>query len=530
MEIRVERRKIIPLILPGFIVLFGCSGDDKPLEPSAVLPLNLTQPNTEKDEGSETNTEAKEKSAQIILRPGDDVASIIANHGEASSFRFTPGIYNNVTIVPRDGQRLIGDDGAVLSGAVAISGWRWQDGFWVAKGFPERKYSHGEGRDGLAQYREDLFVEGKPYLRAANRGSVKPGYFFEENGTVWISDNPTGQNTIASATSTAIDGQRTKDVHVENITIMYYASMAQHGAIEAPDTTGWTIKNVTARFNHGAGLRAGSGMKVLGGDYSNNGQIGIRAQDVSGLSLRDVTSTANNYAGFEKWWDAGGIKILTSKSVLIEGSCIAGNDGAGVWIDWDNSDVGISGNMVTQNREIGIQYEASRRGHIKGNFVAHNNASGTEVGYWGSDLLVQNSSNVIVSGNVVISHIGQGVGMVYDKRDPGRYGRHETRFNKIVNNTIIMLKGGKNGFAASADTNVMYDGSNKMDGNRYFAKSPDDLQFTWNDAWFTQPHIGSQPIEAKGTFQFLADPLQGVPAWTGKKCSVREPLDFLQER
>tara|TARA_B100000378_G_scaffold110050_1_gene88260 strand:- start:398 stop:649 length:252 start_codon:yes stop_codon:yes gene_type:complete len=74
-----------------------------------------------------------------------------------------------------------------------------------------------------------------------------------------------------------------------------------------------------------------------------------------------------------------------------------------------------------------------------------------------------------------------------------------------------MISGGKNGFAASADKALMYDGSNIFNSNNYSAKAPDDLQFTWNDKWFTLPYIGNHPIEKNGTFSILNDPFLAVP-------------------
>lgn len=146
---------------------------------------------------------------------------------------------------------------------------------------------------------------------------------------------------------------------IANLEIRNYASAAQHGAIEAHSTTNWTVVDVVATGNHGAGISAGDGTRILGGVYSGNGQVGIHAYDTTGLLIDGVVAANNNYAGFSQTWDAGGIKILTSDNVTVRNSEIAGNSGMGLWFDWDNKGVTVENNYIHDNAYIGIFYEAS---------------------------------------------------------------------------------------------------------------------------------------------------------------------------
>lgn len=423
-----------------------------------------------------------------------------------AQFVLTPGVYRNVTISPKNGQSFVGESGAILDGSVPIENWRSQNGKWTASGYPAPAYRTGYGRDGLATYREDLFVDGTPYLRVASLDHLGPKKFYYENGNVWISDDPTGHDTVASVTEAAFNGQSARNVTIDNITVRYYATMAQHGAIDAQTTNGWTITKSVFHGNHGAGVAAGSNMTIQNNVFRMNGQLGIHAQDVTGLTIQSNRVTENNYAGFDAGWDAGGIKILTSTAIKIAQNCIADNAATGIWLDWDNTDFEIDSNTVLRNLVIGIQSEASRSGKITSNVVAYNNRQGNVTGYWGSEILVQNSSRLEVSRNKILSAKGPGLGMIYDRREPGRYGIHETRYNSLKSNYIIMLQAGQNGFDASADKTTMYDGSNVMDANTYVATSPTQLQYTWNDVWFTQPFLAAQPIERSGQFIFTNDP------------------------
>ncbi|KJS39242.1 MAG: hypothetical protein VR70_08575 [Rhodospirillaceae bacterium BRH_c57] len=442
----------------------------------------------------------------ITMKPGDNLQAIVDSHPEGTTFLLKAGVYSQAQIQPKSFQTFVGEEGAVMSGAMDIKGWSYSNGYWVADGFPAPGYSHGEGRDGVAQYKEDLIVNDTPYVRVGSQGEVGQGEFYYSGGKVYIKDDPSGKTTQAMKTTSAFDGGTTQGVTIENITMKHYASMAQHGAVEGHTTKNWTLINVDAVQNHGAGVMAGDGMKILGGNFSNNGQLGIHAHDTSGLYIDGITANGNNYAGFYTWWEAGGVKILTSDNVTVKNSEMSHNNGTGLWFDWDNQKVLVENNYMTKNQNLGLQFEASREALIKGNVTTHNNQDGYEVGYWGSDMLIQNSQKVEVTGNHVASDVGQGLGMIYDVRGGGSFGPHYTLDNNIHGNTIVMLKAGQNGYAASGDTDLMYNGSNKWDGNTYIAKDPQTLQFTWNNKWFTADYISGSPIEANGKFNYVSNP------------------------
>lgn len=442
----------------------------------------------------------------VYLKPGDNLQSIVNAHPEGTTFVLKAGVYREAQIKPKSFQTFIGEDGAVMDGSVDIKGWTYSNGFWVADGFPPPGYNHGEGRDGMARYKEDLVVNDQPYIRVASMGEVGAGEFYYNGGKVYIKDNPTGKATVAMKTTSAFDGGTTQGVTLENITMKYYASMAQHGAVEGHTTKNWTLIDIDAIKNHGAGVMAGDGMKIIGGNFSNNGQLGIHAHDTTGLYIDGIVAKGNNYAGFEHWWEAGGVKILTSDNVTVKNSQFLENHGTGLWFDWDNNKVVIENNFSSKNEGMGLQYEASREALIKNNVITYNNQDGYKVGYWGSDMIIQNSSKVEAVGNHVVSDIGQGIGMVYDVRGGGSFGPHYTLDNNVHGNTIVMLSAGQNGFAASGDTDLMYAGSNKWDGNTYIAKSPQDLQFTWNGKWFTADWLSSNPIEKTGKFTYVSNP------------------------
>lgn len=439
----------------------------------------------------------------IYLNPGDDLQAIVDVNPEGMKFVFRSGTYHNAVITPKDGQHFVGEDGVIFDGSINIDDWTLSDGYWTARGFPAPSYSHGPGRDGMAQYVEDLYIDGTAYVRVATKDEVGMGEFYYEDGEVFIVNDPQGKDTIALKNREAFIGGDTENVTIANITFNHYASMAQHGAIEAPDTLNWTLINVTAEYNHGAGVRAGEGMTIIGGSFSHNGQVGIHAIEADGLTIDGVVAIGNNYAGFDSGWDAGGAKILTSHNVTVTNSEFANNYGRGLWFDWENQNILIEGNYIHHNKDNGLQYEASYNATIKNNVIELNNYDGFLVGYWGSEIIMNNSSNVEVIGNHVVSEYGQGIGMVYDSRGEGSNGPLLTIDNIVHHNTIVMINAGQNGLAISADQELMPIDRFLWNNNHYVAADANDLQFTWDDQWFTAPWISDHPIETDGSFTYV---------------------------
>lgn len=446
-------------------------------------------------------------SPTIRVSPTDAVADIVAAAAEGTTFLLSAGVYKNLSITPKNRQTFIGDEGAVLDGSSPIGGWTYANGVWSAKGFPAPAYSHGPSRDGLAQYVEDLVVNDHPYLRVGSLADLEPGRFYVANGTVYMADDPTGKTTEVLHTTVAFNGGTSAGVTIQNLTIKKYASMAQHGAIEAETTTGWTVKNVSAVLNHGAGLAAGSNMTVEGGNYSLNGQVGIHGQDLTGLTLSGISAKFNNYAGFEEGWDAGGVKILTSTNVTVKNSEIAGNAGFGLWFDWDNKGVMLSNNWLHNNDRAGLFYEASYDAQITGNNIGHNALAETSGGFWRSEAVLASSAHVAFTGNQLVAATQNGLAVLENKRADGVYGAHVNGDINVSNNTFIMLGAGANGVASDGSAPQ---GAMTWDRDTYVAPTAEGLSFSWDNRWMWSKDLAALPIEHNGTFYFGTSPIKEV--------------------
>ena len=436
---------------------------------------------------------ATQDGGTVVLTPGQDLRAIVARSPEGTRFRLEPGIYREQTIYPKRRQEFIGQDGVILSGAMVLATWTRESGFWKAQGLPPPLHVHGECADGrdLCKPREDLFFNGRLYRRVGSRAELGPGRWYYGNDRAWLADDPTGQTVELGVTPLAFGGDA-EDVVLKDLIVEKYASDAQQGAIAADDARGWQIAGVTARWNHGTGLSFGPHTRVIGGSFSHNGQLGVGASGGAGSRIEGVEIAFNNYAGYNPRWEAGGSKFWQTKGLIVQNSCIHDNAGPGLWTDTDNVDTVYDGNKVFRNANEGIKHEVSYAAIIRNNLVADNGTSGLDNWLWGSQILIQNSSNVKVYDNrvEVASRFGNGIGVIYQDRGDGMYGPWRAVNNSIHNNTIVYLGSrGQNGAVTDTDDHRYWrDGGNSFDWNVYMVTDKtfghwrfDDDHQTWNE-------------------------------------------------
>lgn len=440
--------------------------------------------------------------AVAILHPGDDIQRAIDAHPPGAVFRLLPGIFRGQSIVPKDGQQFIGEDGTILDGSIPLPAWRRDGQYWIADALP-RPLPDDRPELGLAGLREDLFVDQKLYKRVANQAELGPGRWFSAERKAYLTDDPRGKLVEMSATARAIGGSAT-GVLLKNLVIRKYATSAQHGAIAGGATRNWTLVDVVALWNHGLGLAVGDGMRVEGGAYSFNGQLGIGdGAGGHGIRVEGVDVAHNNFAGFDHAWEAGGIKLFDMTDVVIRRSRIHDNQGPGIWFDTDNRAVLIDGNCVVGNDGDGIQYEISYDAVIRENLVGWNARNDKTSWLWGAGILLQNSAHVEVRGNIVIVERGNGIALIQQNRGSGAYGTHATIGNRVRGNIVLHLApGGRNGAVADFGSIGFGPGGNIFDGNIYVVTTSKTPFWTVGGENFSPdmlPRLRSVGVERSGS-------------------------------
>ena len=187
---------------------------------------------------------------------------------EGVTFLIKPGIHRLQSVVPKSGNRFIGEPGAILSGARLLSSLSRDGDAWVAanqtqegpKGYGQGALSPAGVEYKEATYPEDLYIDDQPLLQAGDRASVAPGkfYFDYAGDTIDFADDPTGRRIEASVTQVAFHCGKDigcRDINIQNLIIEKYACPAQHGAVHArtgyagPLSENWTVSDPEIRLN-----------------------------------------------------------------------------------------------------------------------------------------------------------------------------------------------------------------------------------------------------------------------------------------
>ena len=216
------------------------------------------------------------------------------------------------------------------------------------------------------------------------------------------------------------------NVTLDSITIQQYATGRQGGAIH-PDksASGWMVRNVSAVRNYWAGLMAADNMKILGGSFSDNDQLGIGGNAATGVVLDgldgdpatfDGPELARNHTLHESCdWEAGGMKWDVGK-ITIRNAHVHDNDCRGLWADINAHGALIENNLIEDNREEGIFYEISQEAVIRNNHVYGNGLDGRGW-YWAGGITVASSFNVEVYGNRLSGNYNGITGTQQDRTD-----------------------------------------------------------------------------------------------------------------
>lgn len=442
--------------------------------------------------------------ARIVLQPGDDVQAAVAKAPIGASFVFEPGIYRTQVITPKDSQKFIGKPGAILSGAKRLTGWRKNGELWSVGGLPKPLHRSGYCNKGfeLCTHREDLFIDGVLYRRVGSPQSLGPQTWYFKDNTAHLNFNPAGRLVELGVAPRSFGGSA-KRVVIQDLIVEKYASEAQHGAIDGSRGEDWRLFNVHARWNHGGGLAIGKRMRVEGGTFSNNGQIGIVGKGDDAI-ISGVEIAYNNYANFNWGWEAGGTKISRSNYLIIRNSCVHDNIGPGLWTDIDNINIIIKNNKVFDNAGDGIKHEISYKATISGNTVARNGKDNMNW-LWSSQILVQNSSDVDVQDNYVevAGAFGNGISLIYQKRGAGAHGPYVTTNVRVHDNTIVYLaKRGASGMVADYEIpKFENDTSNVFNKNTYIIAEPGQALWRDNSGDSTWNQLRKSRYEPEGILQ-----------------------------
>jgi len=150
-----------------------------------------------------------------------------------------------------------------------------------------------------------LWVDDSLYHRVATTGELGTGkwHFDEAADKISLTDNPTGKVVETSVTERAFAGG-ISGVNIKHLTVRRYANSNGYGAIGWQSSgSGWTVEDVTAEENHGAGSRAPAAGKSSVARCSGTGRWAtpVRATTCCSMGIRSPTTTRT---GTPRVWPA----------------------------------------------------------------------------------------------------------------------------------------------------------------------------------------------------------------------------------
>ena len=442
----------------------------------------------------------------VRLSPDQDVNRIIESATAGTRFVLADGVYRGFAVVPKDGQQFVAEgEAAILDGSVQLDDWRQEDGYWVHD-LPPARSSQGDATgDALSLQIEDLFVDEALLTPVRSLDEVGEGTWHRAGDRAHVSFDPSGRHVELGLLPHAFYGPAA-DVLIEGLTVRQYAPGAQFGAIEGNAGRAWQLVDVTTEWNHGRGISMSPEGVVRGGRFVDNGQLGIGGPGQDML-IEGAEIARNNYADYNRLWEAGGLKITDSERVTLRNNHVHHNFGTGVWFDWDVRGLVIEDNLVELNQTMGVQIEASRDNVVRNNVVARNDTSGYDEAWWGAEILIQNSAGTLVQDNTVVVEHNTGIMLIQQDRGAGDFGEHLAQGNVVTGNTIILLSPDLTS-GLWADFKPEAASGNRFEGNRYIVPEAAADQPLWQVpggdlAWSELASIG---WETAGEIQVVADP------------------------
>jgi Right handed beta helix region len=392
----------------------------------------------------------------VTVSPGDDVQAAVNSNPSGTQFIFNPGVYPNLSVVPKDYDQFISSTplGATLSGATVVNNFTFHKtaNLWIGSVTITPTVSVGQcdSEHAGCLHSEDLFFDGVLYRRVNYQADVVSGTWFLNytTGKVYLFDNPTGHTIEISTTHFAIGAGDITSVVINGFVIEKYASPTDNGAIEGKDYYGvttipafnWLVENNEVRYNHGAGIWIGDQMTVSGNFAHNNGEYGI-AGTGNNVTVTNNQISFNNTVGYLFAW-GGGTKFIQVVGLTVTYNNSHDNNGPGLWNDVENSGVVVAYNTTSNNKVAGIFHEISYDAQIHDNTITNDGIDTRGTGpWWGAGIMVANSSDVNVYNNT-LTDCQNGIMEQNKNRGNGTNGLpYEVQNVRVYNNNITLTKG-----------------------------------------------------------------------------------------
>lgn len=410
--------------------------------PTKVMKPTPT-PKPSKTKATPTPTPAPAPPPAAAPAPARSIQALVNAAAPGSTVVVPPGIYRETVTITKP-LTLVGEPGAEIRGSDVWTEWKRQGTYWVHGGLPALPKIDAPGLDdsgGRQNWPHQVFFDGRPLVQVASNPTS--GQFAVSGDRVILADDPNGHLIEVTTREYWVVG-KADNVTVQGFTMKHAANRPQTGAISNGGHSNWTIRECVLSDAHGAAvsLVGASSLHLLNNEIFRGGQLGVHGWNATDVLVQGNRIHDNNTERFSWRWEAGGLKMCEMTRLTLDGNEVWGNWGPGLWCDIDCQDTTISNNRVHHNLVFGINYEISRSAKIFGNVVWENGWGFDDWG-WGAGILVQNSADTEVFGNIVAWN-ADGISVISQSRkdSPPVTG------NQVHDNTIcIVATGTPNVFA-----------------------------------------------------------------------------------
>jgi Right handed beta helix region len=347
---------------------------------SSPSPSTSPAPSATPSPTAAATTSATTNELVVDAAPGGIAAALLkvrdANRqGKAVRLTLHPTTYREPLILLPDGSATsapitIDGQGAVLSGADVVGSWTAVgDGtyraYWpynlgnASDPWPTLSY------DRVLLNREALFVGGRPYHVVDSATKLVPGTFLVDEANDRITARPRSGDSLTGAEVTVrkktlqVDGR--VNVTVRNLTLARGAGAVQETMAGASNSTNFTVENVTVRQAAAGGFSVGPGrgLTMRNVRFLDNGISAYGSYKESGILIENAELAGNNWrgaqVGFTGW--AAGVKFGMTSNVTINGWNAHNNYSHGLWFDYDNRNVTVTGLVSAGNLGRGLFLE-----------------------------------------------------------------------------------------------------------------------------------------------------------------------------
>lgn len=469
------------LVTAGLVALSIAADADHRASAASLVPPDVS---------SAGPTQSPCPGGAIRIAPGEPIQAAVERAGVGAVFCIAAGRHRAQSVAPKDGQGFFGEPGAVMDGAVVATAFRPDGTAWIGTDHLLAVTPLGacQPRFPACRLPEAAWLDGQPLARVLARNELGPGRFFiDADRRLVVADDPRRHLIEVSTTPYAFLGNGAREVTVANLVVERYANPAQRGAIYSQHdrrAAGWTVAHNLVWLNSGLGILAGAGARILANRVERNGQLGVSASYEGGL-VEGNEIDGNNTRGFDPAWEAGGLKAAVTTGLVLRGNDVHHNHGPGLWCDIECRDTRYEGNRVTYNDGAGLFHEISYKAVISRNIAAFNGAK-DQVWFWGANILVAASQDVVVEDNeVTVAEGGTGIALIDQGRPREGGGLYRTAGNLIRHNTTRFegaapaRMGGISDVApGSPNDGIIASGGNRFEENRYVSSTA-RIEFAW---------------------------------------------------